>query len=202
MSSVRAVLSLTFVGLLAACATVQQPESAPGARDAPPELSVPSERGPQSLRKSPLKEPPGVFNSQVKQGNINTTIASPAGQQLCDLHRRTQMGLKHVMLARAGLDASEATKYELDHFVPLALGGHPRSDDNLWLQPWDGAWNARIKGRLERTLQVMVCAGKLTLHAARTAIQHGWRAAYRKYIAVDPSVVPRGYEIDGDEVVE
>jgi hypothetical protein len=84
-----------------------------------------------------------------------------------------------VMLTRAGLPPGDAVKYELDHFVPLAVGGHPRSEDNLWLQRWDGAWNARVKDRLERTLQVMVCAGEINLHTARTAIQHDWHAAYR-----------------------
>jgi hypothetical protein len=31
------------------------------------------------------------------------------------------------MLARAGIDPQQAIVYELDHFVPLASGGHPRS---------------------------------------------------------------------------
>ena len=48
----------------------------------------------------------------------------------------------------------------------------------------------------------MVCAGQLTLHAARQAIQKGWRAAYRKFIAADPLAVPRGMDWDDDEVVE
>jgi hypothetical protein len=90
------------------------------------------------------------------------------------------------MLARAGLPAADAVKYELDHFVPLAVGGHPHSEDNPWLQKWDGAWNARVKERPERRLQVMVCAGEITLHTARTAIQHDWLAAYCKYVAADP----------------
>jgi len=109
-------------------------------------------------------------------------------------------GLKKVMLTRAGLPPG--VKYELDHFVPLAVGGHPRSEDNLWLQRWDGAWNARVKDRLERRLQLMVCAGDISLHAARTAIQGDWHAAYRKYVAADPSAVPRDMESDEEEVVE
>src|SRR5450432_569384 len=81
---------------------------------------------------------------------------------------------------------------KLDHFVPLAIGGHPRSEDNLWLQRWDGEWNARIKDRLERRLQMMVCAGRLTLHIARTAVQDDWRAPNMKYVAAKPAAVPRG----------
>jgi hypothetical protein len=110
--------------------------------------------------------------------------------------------LKRTMLARAGLDPGTAIAYELDHFVPLAVGGHPCSEDNLWLQRWDGEWNARVKDRLERRLQLMVCANAITLDAARAAVQRDWRAAYRKYVAPDPSVVPRGMESEEDEVVE
>jgi len=93
------------------------------------------------------------------------------------------------------------SKYELDHFVPLALGGHPRSEDNLWLQKWDGAWNARVKDRLERKLQVMVCAGELTLQSARQAIQNDWHAAYRQYVPSDARPIPRGMVVE-EEVVE
>ena len=111
-------------------------------------------------------------------------------------------GAEEVMLARAGLPPADAVKYELDHFVPLARGCHRRSEDNLWLQRWDGAWNARVKDRLERRLQLMVCAGEITLHTARTAIQHDWHAAYRKYVAADPSIVPREMTQEEEEVVE
>ncbi len=86
------------------------------------------------------------------------------------------------MMKRAGLDPANRIKYELDHFVPLALGGHPRSEDNLWLQSWAGQWGAGAKDRLERRLQVMVCAGRLTLQAAREPIRDGWKAAYRSYV--------------------
>ena len=105
------------------------------------------------------------------------------------------------MLTRAGLPAGNAIEYELDHFVPLALGGHPRSEDNLWLQRWDGAWSARVKDRLERRLQVLVCAHEVTLQAARTAIQHDWHAAYRKYVGAEPRAIPRGM-VEEEEVVE
>jgi hypothetical protein len=109
-------------------------------------------------------------------------------------------GLKKVMLTRAGLPPG--VKYELDHFVPLAVGGHPRSEDNLWLQRWDGAWNARVKDRLERRLQLMVCAGDISLHAARTAIQSDWHAGDRKYLAAEPAAVPRDMESAEEEGVE
>jgi hypothetical protein len=82
------------------------------------------------------------------------------------------------------------------------LGGHPRSENNAWLQPWDGAGNARVEDRLERKLQLMVCAGEISLHAARTAVQSDWHAAYRKYVAADPSAVVLDMGSQEEEVVE
>jgi len=34
--------------------------------------------------------------------------------------------LKGTMMTPAGLNPKDAIKYEPDHFVPLAIGGHPR----------------------------------------------------------------------------
>jgi hypothetical protein len=48
----------------------------------------------------------------------------------------------------------------------------------------------------------MVCAGDISLHSARTAIQRDWQGAYRKYVAGNPSAVPRGMELEEEEVVE
>jgi hypothetical protein len=138
----------------------------------------------------------------VIQSNIAKTICVAGWTTTVRPSTSFTQALKRTMLTRAGLDPKEAIKYELDHFVPLAVGGHPRSEDNLWLQRWDGDWNARVKDRLERRLQVMVCAGQITLHAARTAVQHDWHAAYKRYVAADPAAVPRGMEMEEEEVVE
>jgi hypothetical protein len=106
------------------------------------------------------------------------------------------------MMRRAGLDPVDSIEYELDHYIPLALGGHPRSEDNLWLQSWDGEWSARTKDWLEKKLQLLVCAGKLSLQTARNAIQDGWRAAYLKWVGSKTTGVRRGPGIEEEEVVE
>jgi len=46
-----------------------------------------------------------------------------------------------------------------------------------------------------------VCARDVSLHVARTAIQHDWRAAYRKYVEAEPRALPPGTE-EEEEVVE
>jgi hypothetical protein len=153
-------------------------------------------------RRSPFREPPGALFGEVTQANIATTICISGWTATVRPSTSYTQGLKKLMLSRAGLDPKEANKYELDHFVPLAVGGHPRSENNLWLQRWDGEWHARIKDRLERKLQVIVCAGQITLHTARTAVQDDWHAAYKMYVAPDPAALPRGKEMDEEEVVE
>ncbi len=87
------------------------------------------------------------------------------------------------VLARYKLPAGSHPDYEIDHLVPLCLGG---SDDasNLWPEPRrniEPKWNAEAKDRLERTLCDLVCDGLLDLGDAQTAIITDWIAAYHLY---------------------
>jgi len=189
---------LALALLLAGCASVSIEAPRPLSEAAAP---TPTERGGPPERLSPFAEPPGAYFADVTQANVDKTICIPGWTATVRPSTSYTQGLKKLMLTRAGLPAGDAIKYELDHFVPLALGGHPRSEDNLWLQRWDGEWNARVKDRLERRLQMMVCARDVSLHVARTAIQHDWRAAYRKYVEAEPRALPRGTE-EEEEVVE
>ena len=61
--------------------------------------------------------------------------------------------------------------YELDHLIPLGLGGHPTSANNLWLQAWP---EAAIKDRDELRLHREVCAGRITLEQARHEMLTTW----------------------------
>jgi hypothetical protein len=87
------------------------------------------------------------------------------------------------VLLRYGLPVGVHPDYEIDHLIPLCLGG---SDDfsNLWPQPRrsiEPKWNAEAKDRLERRLCEMVCAGQLDISTAQEAIAQDWIAAYHKY---------------------
>lgn len=190
--------ALVAVVLLSACASVQ-----PSPSVEVPEAAVPqsAERSASAAHRSPFNEPPGVFLADVTQASIDRTICVPGWTATVRPSASLTQGLKKIMLTRVGLPAGDAIKYVVDHFVPLAIGGHPRSEDNLWLQRWDGAWNARVKNRLERKLHVMVCAGQITLHAARSVVQNNWHSAYLKYVVAGHSGRPRSMEIEEEEVV-
>lgn len=168
------LIAATLLALASGCTTV--PASAPGR-----EREIPASANMRSVR-SPLAEPLGALFADVTQASVSATICIPGWTATVRPSTSFTQGVKLNFLREAGLDPDRAADYELDHFVPLALGGHPRSLDNLWLQRWDGEWNARVKDRLERRLQVMVCEGRLTLRAAQTAVERNWKRAYRKYV--------------------
>ena len=90
-------------------------------------------------------------------------------------------GVKVKLLRERGIDQSMMRYYELDHIVPLGLGGHPRKLANLALQPWDGEHGAVRKDLLERRLQIMVCRGELHLTDAQACIAEDWEACAARH---------------------
>lgn len=87
------------------------------------------------------------------------------------------------VLTTYGLPPGHHPNYEIDHLIPLCLGGAD-DFDNLWPQPRrsiEPIWNAEAKDRLEHKLCQMVCAGKIDLGTAQQDIATDWIAAYLKY---------------------
>ena len=127
-------------------------------------------------------EPVGAFNADVTQATIHQTICVPGWTAKVRPSSSYTSGIKSKLMREQGVPQSEAAKYELDHFIPLAVGGHPRDIRNLWLQPWEGEWGAKAKDRLEVKMKALVCTGRISLESAQEAIQANWRAAYRRYV--------------------
>jgi hypothetical protein len=73
--------------------------------------------------------------------------------------------------------------YELDHFIPLELGGSPADPRNLWMEPYEapkgtaliGA-SSQTKDKVENAAKVAVCAGRLALADAQRQMQVNWFA--------------------------
>ena len=95
-------------------------------------------------------------------------------------------GLKKRQIGQYGYADTEPAHYEEDHLIPLELGGAPRSAKNLWPEPLTAALSdgvsvgADVKDRLEDDLNRKVCAGAMTLAAARQAIAIDWVAAWNQ----------------------
>lgn len=125
--------------------------------------------------------PPEALNPDVRQSTIAETICTPGYTKDVRPSTTYTNGVKYRLMREQGLDPSTASDYELDHIIPLALGGHPRSLKNLKLQLWEGEDGAKRKDRLEIKLQCLVCSGQVPLDEARDAIFNDWRAAYHHY---------------------
>ena len=66
---------------------------------------------------------------------------------------------------------------ELDHIVPLELGGS-NAVANLFPEPGSGAASYHVKDRLEDRLHTLVCTGRMSLAAARRGIAVNWLRFY------------------------
>ena|SRR3984893_13624902 len=76
--------------------------------------------------------------------------------------------------------------YEIDHLIPLELGGS-NLIKNLWPESHrTSPWNAQVKDRLEGKLHELVCSGQLDLKTAQQAIASNWIEAYKTYVSPNP----------------
>jgi hypothetical protein len=77
--------------------------------------------------------------------------------------RAVSAWLKRQAYAEYGITEREPGDYEVDHLIPLSLGGS-NSIRNLWPQSTrTSPWNSFVKDALERKLHELVCAGQLDL---------------------------------------
>ena len=119
---------------------------------------------------------PGAFNPDVTQATIATTICTPGWTAIARPPLGYTEGYKRILVRRIH---GRLAAFELDHAVPLALGGAPFDHNNLWLEP---IAEAKRKDRLEVKLQHLVCKGALTLDQARAEEWPDWQASYRARI--------------------
>jgi hypothetical protein len=99
-------------------------------------------------------------------------------------------GLRHwsrerddKIMIEYGLTPGPHPDYEVDHLIPLGLGGAD-DDRNLWAEPRrsiEKQWPAEKKDELEYRLRELVCAGQLDVREAQQAIRDDWTEAYAKY---------------------
>jgi hypothetical protein len=121
----------------------------------------------------------GMIDPRVTQNNIQTNICRRGWTRTVRPSREVIDAIKRNLVADMRVNPRD---YELDHIVPLDLGGAPLDLRNLMLRPRAGACNAHQKATLERQLSIMVCAGDVTLNGAQREIATDRRAAYKKWI--------------------
>lgn len=124
-----------------------------------------------------------MLNKDVTQENIHDTICRKRYSKTIRPPTYYTNKIKLVFLQNYDIPSEDAELYELDHIVPLVLGGHPRVLVNLMLQPYQGALGARQKDRLELKLLDMVCKNEIDLAIAQREIGTNWVSAYGNYVS-------------------
>jgi len=114
------------------------------------------------------------LNPDVTQATIAATICETGWTRTVRPFVADMKRIKAEMLAAIGEPIERRNQYELDHLIPLALGGAVIDRRNLALQPIDAA---REKDAIEVCLSSLVCQGKIDLEDAQGAIWEDWRKA-------------------------
>jgi hypothetical protein len=128
----------------------------------------------------PPRTVPGAIDPTITQANIDKTICRPGyaksmrpSYAVTDPLKRRLMDMQHPGEAMAD--------YELDHLIPISIGGAPLDRRDLWLQPRRGQANAGDKNVLAYVLWRLVCERRVPLATAQHAIARDWTEAYRRY---------------------
>lgn len=99
----------------------------------------------------------GATNPAVTQATIDDTICVPGYTRTIRPSYRWSSAYKYALVKQQG---GSVRDYELDHLIPLELGGAPRAAQNLWLEPWADAHDS---DPVENDLHRQVCRGEISL---------------------------------------
>ncbi|OLE40781.1 MAG: hypothetical protein AUG16_02680 [Thaumarchaeota archaeon 13_1_20CM_2_39_20] len=116
---------------------------------------------------------PGATNPDVKQGTIGTTICYYGYSSSVRPPVSYTDPLKTQLMQSYGFTDSKSN-YELDHLIPLEVGGAAFDVKNLWPEPRYGEPNAGEKDRFENYLHDQVCSGLMGLDEAQNEIATDW----------------------------
>ncbi len=80
-----------------------------------------------------------------------------------------------------GIDYKRHADYELDHLIPLTVGG---SNDlaNLWPEPYLPRPGAHEKDKVEVWLHKKVCQEEISLEEAQKEIVEDWYKVYKEWL--------------------
>ena len=103
-----------------------------------------------------------------------TTVAEICTPGYSRSVRNVPESLKRSIYAEYGIASHVRGSYEVDHLIPLELGGS-NSPANLWPEASPGY---RQKDQVENRLHDAVCGGSLVLHTAQRQIARDWRRTF------------------------
>jgi len=134
-----------------------------------------------AIQRAPAKEQDGrLLDARVTQQSVADTICRPGYADAVSPPLDTVMAHKDRLLAARGIDPDDGADYALDRRVPVLLGGSPDAPENFDLLPWAGHAGERRKELLAARLKRCVCAGRMSLADAQSAIVGNWTKQYAR----------------------
>jgi hypothetical protein len=121
---------------------------------------------------------PGDRDGRVTPDNIASTICVAGWSKQVRPPASVTEPIKKERMRAYGRTAPMQS-FELDHAIPIALGG-ATSTANLWPQERQAFMGADAKDQLENHLHDLVCSGRESLSDAQQEIATDWIAAYCK----------------------
>jgi hypothetical protein len=120
---------------------------------------------------------PTLTPGAIASTDVNEICASGYARRARDV----STGTKNAVYAEYHIAAHASGEYEIDHLVPLGIGG---SNDvkNLWPQPTDPRPGRLEKDNLEDELHKRICDHSVDVRTAQHDVAVDWVAAYRKYV--------------------
>ncbi len=120
-------------------------------------------------------------DASCTQGNVFSDVTT---DQVCtpgytQTVRHVPQSVKDKVYAEYGITSHSSGQYQIDHFIPLELGG---SNDisNLWPEPANPKPGFHEKDKVENYLHDQVCSGTRNLGGAQNAIVSDWVAIYNQ----------------------
>ncbi len=169
------VAAIALVGAVGGCGgpSALLDAAGPPVSVRPPRAAVPAAALGRPTRSSPcrarglLPDPdctPGAVFATVTVGRICTPGYASSVRDVPE-------GLKRRVYADYGIASHIPGSYEVDHLVPLELGG-TNAIANLWPESSPGYHE---KDAVENELHDAVCAGRVALRVAQRQIARDWR---------------------------
>jgi hypothetical protein len=133
----------------------------------------------------------GAANAQAIAPDTTITPGAVRTTDAFDVCSHGTAQLRHMtrersdeILAAYGLPGGRHEAFEIDHLIPLSIGGSD-TDQNLWPEPRrmiETEWSAERKDGLEMRLHNLVCTGQLEITVAQRAIADDWTEAWTRYV--------------------
>jgi hypothetical protein len=137
-----------------------------------------------ALMASPALADSGILpDPTITPGAVRTAnIGEACGASTRELRHWSRERDDRIM-REYGLPAGAHPQYEVDHLIPLCLGGAD-DDRNRWAQPRrsiEPVFNAERKDELEARMCALACSGQLDIATAQKQISDDWTEAYKRF---------------------